>query len=270
MNAEEYLKHGDKNFSERNFNGAISDFSEVIKLDPANPFAYYRRGLSYHNTKEFDLAIADFTKAIQIEPNKFGNFYFDRCGAYIYKGDTNMAISDIEMASKIDPQNKDYRELLEELKSDKQVDGLDKQTIALGDPNEDLKRRLKFIIVLVGIWFIIGMIYSFSHYSTHNVIQALLLSLIIGIIMGVLGGIGIVPWLGYAKDEFELIPYHIKECFADANGIVDLIKILLLDMIILILLWIPIKLFFLSLICPFIGIYQIIILLIERKKDMQQ
>ena len=131
MNAEEYSERGGKYFSQRNFDGAIANYTEVIKLEPKNPFAYYKRGLSYTNKKEFDLAIADFTEAIRIEPNKFGNFYFDRGGAYILKGDNALAISDFETARKIDPKNVSYwealkacyRESLKDIKAEPSADG---------------------------------------------------------------------------------------------------------------------------------------------------
>jgi tetratricopeptide (TPR) repeat protein len=116
MNAEKYSERGDKCFNENNFDGAIADFTEVIKLEPDNPFAYSKRGMSYIQKKDLDLAIADFTMAIQLEPNKFGDFYVDRGCAYNIKGDKALAIADLEMAVKIDPQNKDYREILGELK----------------------------------------------------------------------------------------------------------------------------------------------------------
>ena len=116
MKAEEYSERGSKYFSEGNFDRAIADFTELIRLEPDNPFAYYRRGMSYTNKKEFDRAIMDFTKAMQIAPNKFGDFYFDRAGAYIFKGNNVMAISDLEIAVKIDPKNESYREVLKELK----------------------------------------------------------------------------------------------------------------------------------------------------------
>ena len=119
MNAEEYSKRGGKYFSERNFDKAIADFSEVIKLEPKNPFAHHKRGLSYTNKKEFDLAITDFTEAIRLEPKKSGDFYFDRGGVYILKGNNALAISDLEMAVKIDPQKESYREVLEKVKSGK-------------------------------------------------------------------------------------------------------------------------------------------------------
>jgi len=120
LNSNDSVKEGSEKIimnAEENFDKAIEDFSEAIKLEPGNPLNYIKRGISYRNKKEFDLAIADFNAAINIEPNKYGFFYFERSLAYIIKGEKNLAISDIEMAIKIDPENKDYREALNDIKA---------------------------------------------------------------------------------------------------------------------------------------------------------
>jgi len=119
MNVKEYWERGKKYYNEKNFDGAIADCTEVIKLEPNNLGAYCNRSMAYIQKKEFDLAIADLTEAIRIEPDKYGDFYMMRGVAYSFKGNKDLAISDLEMAVKIEPQNKDYREALEELKSGK-------------------------------------------------------------------------------------------------------------------------------------------------------
>jgi tetratricopeptide (TPR) repeat protein len=116
MNAKEYIERAEiKYFRENNFDGAIADLTEAIRLEPDNPFTYCRRGMIYRRKNELDTAIADFTKAIQLEP-KEGSFYFERGGTYIFKENNTLAVSDLEMAVKLDPQNTDYREALGEIK----------------------------------------------------------------------------------------------------------------------------------------------------------
>ena len=78
MTAEEYSERGTKYMREGNFDGAIADFNEAIKLEPDNPFLYCKRGMAYKNKNRCELAVADFTEAIRIEPEKFGVFYFER------------------------------------------------------------------------------------------------------------------------------------------------------------------------------------------------
>jgi len=116
MNAEDYRKRAHNYlFEEINFDVAIKDLTEAIKLEPSEPDTYYMRGLAYSYKKEFDLSIKDYNEAIKLKQSD-GDFYCNRAYAYIFKGDKNQAISDLEMAVKINPQNEGYREMLEGFK----------------------------------------------------------------------------------------------------------------------------------------------------------
>jgi tetratricopeptide (TPR) repeat protein len=76
---------------------------------------YKERALKYFDEGNYDRAIADLNEVIRLEPDNH-SAYFMRGGAYIYKENITLAISDLEMAVKIDPQNKEYREALVEIK----------------------------------------------------------------------------------------------------------------------------------------------------------
>jgi tetratricopeptide (TPR) repeat protein len=253
MNAEEYSKRGDKYFSERNFDGAIADFTEMIKLEPDNPSAYYKRGLSYTNTKEFDLAITDFTEAIRLEPNKFGEFYFDRGGTYIFKGDNVLAISDIEMAVKIDPQNENFREALEEIKS-----GKTQPAVNASPPKTGLSRFLIIMIVFGVIGTIIGAVAGG----------------IIGALIGALYGIGIASfWEDFIEElsiSFGAAFSTIKETLSNdiaeqglfvggLKGIFIYTPFRFLFCLVIFIFWPGIKLYFKFLISPFVTIYRLIV-----------
>jgi len=114
MNAKEYIERAKiKYFDEKNFDGAIADLNEAIRLEPDNDSAYHMRGIVYHGKNNFDTAIADFTKAIQLRP-KDGFSYFERGLTYFDKENKALAISDFEMAVKLEPQYKNFREALED------------------------------------------------------------------------------------------------------------------------------------------------------------
>jgi len=69
MNAKEYIERAKiRHFDQKDFDGAIADLTEAIRLEPSSTLAYYTRGMVYHSKNEFDAAIADFSKAIQLEP----------------------------------------------------------------------------------------------------------------------------------------------------------------------------------------------------------
>jgi tetratricopeptide (TPR) repeat protein len=167
MNAQEYSKRGENYFTGGKFDEAIADFSEAIKLEPDNPFSYNKRGGAYINKKEYDLALTDFNKAIELYPNKVGSFYVDRGITYVYKGDKTSAITDLETAINIDPQNKDYKEMLEEIKSGKAENDIKKAVSTSTKSVETLKKEIKFILISGIICAIIGavLLTIFGDYS---------------------------------------------------------------------------------------------------------
>ena len=66
---ETYLKKGNEMLKVGNFNQAIADFTQAIKLDPKNIKAYNGRGVAYELNGKLDPAIQDFTTAIKINPS---------------------------------------------------------------------------------------------------------------------------------------------------------------------------------------------------------
>ena len=48
------------------FDRAITDYDEAIRLNPGADDTYNNRGISYFHKKEFDRAIADHGQAIQL------------------------------------------------------------------------------------------------------------------------------------------------------------------------------------------------------------
>ena len=51
------------------FDRAIADFTEAIRLDPNPDLAYQWRGDAYSDKGEYDKAIADYTESIRLDPN---------------------------------------------------------------------------------------------------------------------------------------------------------------------------------------------------------
>jgi tetratricopeptide (TPR) repeat protein len=75
------------------YDNAIADFTEAIRLDPNLAAAYFNRGLAYAHKEDYDRVIADYNAALQIDPNAAAA-YNNRGLAYAHKEDYDRAIAD--------------------------------------------------------------------------------------------------------------------------------------------------------------------------------
>jgi len=84
------------------YDKAIADFTQAIRLDPNDAFAYTSRGIVHCDKGDCDLALADHTQAIRLDPN-YAMAYNNRGNTYNNKGDFNRAIADLTQAIKLNP-----------------------------------------------------------------------------------------------------------------------------------------------------------------------
>jgi tetratricopeptide (TPR) repeat protein len=76
---------------------AIDDYSQGIRLYLSWSHAYNNRGVAYHRKGDYDSAIVDYTQAIRIDPN-YARAYYNRGVAYSKKDDTTRANEDFSKA----------------------------------------------------------------------------------------------------------------------------------------------------------------------------
>jgi hypothetical protein len=74
------------------YDKAISDFTEAIRLDPNLALAYLDRGYAYSHYGNPDKAISDYNDAIRLDPH-LALAYFNRGTAYQNQGNLDKAIS---------------------------------------------------------------------------------------------------------------------------------------------------------------------------------
>lgn len=83
------------------FTTALSYYIKAIELDPANPEAYIKRGILYHQQDLYDKAIADYSQAIKLRFD-YAVAYFNRGISYLQKRDIIRAMTDFDRAIALD------------------------------------------------------------------------------------------------------------------------------------------------------------------------
>lgn len=84
------------------YDEAIADCTQAIQLDPRLAEAYGNRGAAYYHKKDSDKAITDFTAMLQLRPKEV-NAYVYRGIAHGAQGNYDKAIADFDKALEIDP-----------------------------------------------------------------------------------------------------------------------------------------------------------------------
>jgi tetratricopeptide (TPR) repeat protein len=76
---------------------AIADYNQAIELRPNYAYAYNNRGAAYMASGHPQQDILDFCQAIQLQPD-FPQAYTNRGNAYLRTGQLNLAIADFRQA----------------------------------------------------------------------------------------------------------------------------------------------------------------------------
>ena len=100
--AAAYCFRGHGLTEKRQFDAALSDLDETIRLDPASACALTNRGRVYAFKRDLDRAMADYDEAIRIDPT-FALAYNNRGDAWFNRGDLDRAIADFSAAIKHNP-----------------------------------------------------------------------------------------------------------------------------------------------------------------------
>jgi tetratricopeptide (TPR) repeat protein len=98
------INDGNARYARKDFDGAIADYTQSIRLDPRNSHAYSNRGAAWYAKQEYDQSIADFTEAIQLDPGCLYAYQGRGC-AWLAKLDFNRAIADLTAALDLDPRD---------------------------------------------------------------------------------------------------------------------------------------------------------------------
>jgi len=111
-----FNSRGNAHLNNRNYDRAIDDYNETIRIDPKYAIGFYNRGLAYLRKGRLDPAIADFDAAIRLNP-KYTSAFINRAlafqekaqwdfNAYLAEGVyEDRAIQDLDEAIRLDPNN---------------------------------------------------------------------------------------------------------------------------------------------------------------------
>jgi len=90
--------------AKNDYDRAIQDLTEAIRLNPSDATAFNNRGADYRHKQDYDRAIQDFDQAIRLNPSYAGAFY-NRGRAYRDKKDYEHAIQDFDQAIRLNPSD---------------------------------------------------------------------------------------------------------------------------------------------------------------------
>ena len=98
----EYIKRGKLKFKDKDYEGAIREFTKALKNNPKHPDTFRNRGMARYHINDFQGAIDDYSQAIKIDPNNACD-YFIRGLIKDELEDYKDAIDDYSKSIKIDP-----------------------------------------------------------------------------------------------------------------------------------------------------------------------
>ncbi|WP_254449381.1 tetratricopeptide repeat protein [Anabaena sp. UHCC 0253] len=102
--ADKYISLGDECFNKNDYERAIDNYTQAIKVNPNDVRAYCKRGAALYELgdKHKQSAIDDFTQAIEINPNDAYGYYYQGV-AHSKSGNNQDAINYFTKAIKINP-----------------------------------------------------------------------------------------------------------------------------------------------------------------------
>src|ERR1051326_3394539 len=103
--AEKLYNSGIAKFSAKDYNGAITDFTQSISINPNFYKAYYNRGIVRIEMKNVQDGISDFDKAISLAHDSCVDCYFSRAQSRYSIGSKTQAAEDYGKVIQLNPSH---------------------------------------------------------------------------------------------------------------------------------------------------------------------
>lgn len=101
--AEDYYNDGIEKYNQKDFQGAIKNFSQAISLNPSYSYAYNNRGNAKYELEDYQAALEDYSHAIKFN-YKNAQAYYNRGLVNYDLGNKQAAIEDYTQAIQINPK----------------------------------------------------------------------------------------------------------------------------------------------------------------------
>jgi tetratricopeptide (TPR) repeat protein len=111
-----YDNRGVEYAAKRDFDRAVADYDEAIRIDPKFAFPYSNRGDARRLNGDVEQALADLDQAIRLDPN-FANAYYNRGLAREAKEDLQRALADFNKYVELAPGNPDGPRAVERVRN---------------------------------------------------------------------------------------------------------------------------------------------------------
>ncbi len=106
QDVQKYVERGIERCETGQYDQALKDFNDALKMKPNDASLYDLRGMAYRCKGQDEQAVQDFNKAMELDP-KFGRPYRNRAMIYFDKGDFDRSLADLNKAQslgyKVDP-----------------------------------------------------------------------------------------------------------------------------------------------------------------------
>jgi len=104
---EDFVRRGNARRESKDYEGAISDYTNALRIEPNDSEAYTYRGISYELLEDFEAANKDYSSAIEINPSNTAALKFRAFNKLTMFEDKDGAIEDYSKAIEEDPTDCD-------------------------------------------------------------------------------------------------------------------------------------------------------------------
>ena len=104
---EDFVRRGNARRESKDYEGAISDYTNALRIEPNDSEAYTYRGISYELLEDYEAANKDYSSAIEINPGNTAALKFRAFNKLTMFEDKNGAIEDYSKAIEEDPTDCD-------------------------------------------------------------------------------------------------------------------------------------------------------------------